>query len=109
MFHLEDNGKFALEWKSGKLDDSFAGSSADQFQPYNSFDEQTFKFSGCAAHNCPDVFSVMLYIPSKSMAITATYILGKVTYSPSAISDSGYQIYRTYLDKLIAERRSVTN
>ena len=105
----QTNDKFALEWNSAKLVDLFAESSADQFQPYNSFGEQTFKFSGCAPHNCPDVFSVLLYIPSKSMAIAATYTLGKITYSPPAVGGQGYQIYRNYLDKLIAKQRTVAN
>lgn len=109
LFHFQDNGKFSLEWKSGKLDDSFAVSSATQFQPYTSFGEQTFTFSGCAAHNCPDVFSVMFYVPSKNMALTATYTLGKVTYSPPVVAGSRYQIYRSYLDRLIAEHRSIAN
>lgn len=109
VFRRQPNGKFALEWNSAKLVDLFAESSADQFQPYNSFGEQTFKFSGCAPHNCPDVFSVLLYIPSKSMAIAATYTLGKITYSPPAVGGQGYQIYRNYLDKLIAKQRTVAN
>lgn len=109
VFRREPSGKFAVEWKSGKLVAWFAESSAEQFQPYNSFGEQTFKFSGCAPHNCPDVFSVMLYIPSKSMAIAATYTLGKIAYSPPAVAGQGYQIYRNYLDKLIAKQRSIAN
>ena len=46
VFRRQTNDKFALEWNSAKLVDLFAESSADQFQPYNSFGEQTFKFSG---------------------------------------------------------------
>jgi hypothetical protein len=108
VFHLESTGKFALEWKSGRLDGSFAVSSADQFQSYFLSDEQVLKFSGCAAHACPDVFSVMLYVPSKKTAFTATYTLGKVTYTPSA-GGPMYQYYKMDLDRYIAKHRSVTN
>lgn len=109
VFHVQDDGKLALEWKSGKLDDSFAVSSVDQFHAYDvDASEKALKFSGCGAHNCPDVFSVILYVPSKNQAFTATYILGKVTYSPAS-DGPDYQSYKTALDHFIAEHRSITN
>ena len=108
VFDLESTGKFQLEWKSGRLDDSFAVSSAHQFQTYFLSDEQVLQFSGCAAHACPDVFSVMLYVPSRKSAFTATYTLGKVTYSPSG-DGAMYRYYKMELDRYIAKHRSVAN
>jgi len=108
VFHLKSTGKFALEWKSGKLDDSFAVSSTDQFHTYDLHGEDVLKFSGCGAHNCPDVYSVMLYVPSKKAAFTATYILGKVTYSPASDGPM-YRYYKMDLDRSIAEHRRITN
>ena len=108
IFRLEDDGKSALEWKSGKLDDSFAVSSADQFQTYRFGDEQVLKFSGCAAHNCPDVFSVMFYVPSRKISFTATYALGKLSYSLPGDTPE-YRQYQRDLNRLIAERRATTH
>lgn len=107
VFYLDSSGKFKIEWKSGKLDDSFAVSSADQFQTYYLFDEQVLRFSGCAAHACPDVFSIMLYVPSKKREFTAKYTLGKIAYSPASDGPT-YQYYKRDLDRYIAKRRSVT-
>ena len=108
VFHRESNDKIALEWKSGKLDDSFQVSSPDQFQIVLAASEGALKFSGCAPHNCPDVFSVMLYVPSKKAVFSATYKSGRVTYSPgSEWPDS--QFYKATLDRLIAQQREVTN
>jgi hypothetical protein len=61
VLHLEKTGKSKLEWKSGELADSFAVSSADQFQTYFLSGQEVLRFSGCAAHICADVFSVMLF------------------------------------------------
>lgn len=108
VFGLESTGKFQLEWKSGRLDDSFAVSSADQFQAYFLSDEQVLKFSGCAAHACPDVFSVMLYVPEKKSAFTATYTLGNVTYSPFG-DGTMYRYYKMELDRYIAKHRGIKN
>jgi hypothetical protein len=109
VFHIESNGKFALEWKSGHLDDSFAVSSAGQFQTHDvAASEQALEFSGCAAHICPDVFSVMFYVPSKKTAFTATYIWGKVTYTPASDGPM-YRYYKMDLDRFIAEHRNIAN
>jgi len=103
VFHLENTGKFSIEWKSGKLEDSFAVSSARQFGTRNvAASEQALVFSGCAAHNCPDVFSVMLYVPSRKTAFTATSILGKVTYSSGSESPAN-RVYKEALDQSLHE------
>lgn len=104
VIHLGDDGKPSLEWKSGKLDDSFAVSSANQFGTQNvGVSGEAVEFSGCAAHNCPDVFSVMLYVPSKRTSFTASYILGKVTYSPGLKSAENRE-YRAILDRFLKDR-----
>ena len=103
VFRLGRTGKFALEWKSGRLDDSFAVSSADQFQTYRLSGEQVLKFSGCAAHNCPGVFSVMLYVPSKGTALVATSILGKLSYAPPSVVEPQSGYYKTELDRLLSD------
>lgn len=103
VFHLENTDRFSLEWKSGKLEDSFAVSSARQFETRNvAGSEQVLEFSGCAAHNCPDVFSVMLYVPSRKTAFTATSILGKVTYS-SGLESPANRVYKGALDRSLQE------
>jgi len=108
VFHREGNGKIALEWKSGKLDESFQVSSPDQFQIVLAASEGALKFSGCAPHNCPDVFSVMLYVPSKKAVFSATYKSGNVTYSPGSEWPDA-RFYKASLDRFIAQQRDVTN
>lgn len=106
VLHLENTGRFALEWKSGRLEDSFAVSSASQFQTHNvGALEQVLEFSGCAAHNCPDVFSVMLYSPLRKTAFTAAYILGKVSYSQGLESPDSRE-YKDALDEFVKEHRN---
>lgn len=106
VLHLEKNGKFALEWESPTLRDSFAVSSSAAFQARTvGSAEQALQFSGCAAHNCPDVFSILLYSPSKNAAFTATYVRGAITYSPNAES-SDSRDYKNALEEYVKQRRS---
>lgn len=106
VFHLEKNGKFAPEWKSETLTDSFAVSSSSAFQTRTvGTAEQVLQFSGCAAHTCPDVFSVLLYSPLKKAAFTATYIHGKVTYSPNLDSPDNRD-YKNAVDEFVKKRRT---
>ena len=104
VLHFDNTSKFALEWKSGRLEDSFAISSASQFQTHKvGTSEQALEFSGCAAHNCPDVFSIILYSPLRKTAFTATYVLGKVSYSQGLESPENRE-YKDALDQLVKER-----
>jgi hypothetical protein len=106
VLHLEDSGKFSLEWRSGRLTDSFAVSSVNQFRTRDiGTSQQVLEFSGCAAHNCPDVFSILLYIPSRRAAFTATYILGKITYSMNSESPKNHE-YKDALDELLKEHKN---
>lgn len=105
VFHLEKSGKFEPEWKSETLGGSFAVSSSNAFQTRTvGTAEQVLQFSGCAAHNCPDVFSVMLYSPSKKAAFTATCVRGKLSYSPNVeLPDN--RDYKDALDEYVKQRR----
>jgi hypothetical protein len=104
VLHLGNGGKAYLEWKSGRLDDSFAVSSANQFRTRNvGVSEEALEFSGCAAHNCPDVFSVMLYVSSKRSPFTASFVLGKTTYSAN-LESTGNHEYKVALDELLKDR-----
>jgi hypothetical protein len=104
VLHLGSGGKTSLEWKSGRLDDSFAVSSANQLRTRNvGVSEEALEFSGCAAHNCPDVFSVMLYVPSRRAAFTATCISGKVKYSPG-LESADNRKYKDAVDQLVRDR-----
>ena len=76
--------KYDLEWSSGKLDDSFRVASPQSFRTYSFSNGQGIVFEGCAPHVCPDVFSILLYVPSQRTALIASSVWGKVTYSPNA-------------------------
>ena len=93
--------RFALTWKSGKLDDGFSVSYPGALKLFDFGHEQGIEFEGCAPHVCPDVFSVLLYVPSKRTAFTAKYVWGKITYSPESSENSGY---KAALDQLITAR-----
>ncbi len=89
-----------------ELRDSFAVSSSGAFQTRTvGTAEQALQFSGCAAHNCPDVFSVLLYSPSKNAAFTATYVRGKLNYSPNVESPDNRD-YKDALNEYVKQRRS---
>lgn len=106
VFQLKKRGKFKLEWKSEVLKDSFAVSSSSAFQTRTvGTAEQVLQFSGCAAHNCPDVFSVLLYSPSKKAAFTATYVRGRVSYSRNLESPDNRD-YKDVLHEFVKQRRT---
>ena len=101
VYNPGKNGRFELAWKSGKLDDTFYGASPDDLRVFNSGGyEDGIVFHGCAVHVCPDVFSVLLYVPTTRTAFTATYIWGKIKYSFD-INDSKNNGYKSALDNLI--------
>jgi hypothetical protein len=72
-----------IVWKSGVLSDSFAVADGSAMNIYSPGREDDLSFVGCAQHSCPDVFSVLLYVPSKRQAYTVSYVLGKISYSPN--------------------------
>ena len=104
IFSRSDADKFNLDWKSGKLDDSFYVTGSEEFKVIRLDDGDVVTLEGCAAHLCPDeVFSIMLYVPSKRAAFTAKYVLGKITYSMNLRNPQDRR-YKTILLQLVAER-----
>jgi hypothetical protein len=105
VFHSLEGRKYQLEWQSSKLDDSFYISNPGALKVFSLGDETAISFEGCARHACPDVFSILLYVPSRRSSFTATYIRGKVTYSPSLTTEE-QESYKSVLVQLIGERLS---
>jgi hypothetical protein len=95
---------FVLTWKSGALDDSFAVSDPSALKVFQLASGDAIVFEGCAKHVCPDVFSILLYVPSASASFTAKYVWGKITYSP-ALNSPTEAAYKEALEQLIRERR----
>jgi hypothetical protein len=102
VFNSSSSSTFRLEWKSARLDDSFAVSSPSSLRLFSLGDEDAVQFSGCGRHACPDVFSFMLYVPSLRTAFTATSVYGKVTYSSNMRLPADEE-YKGALDRLIGE------
>ncbi|MGH9734655.1 MAG: hypothetical protein ACRD8A_08715 [Candidatus Acidiferrales bacterium] len=73
VFRVGLNGNAKLKWKSGRLADSFAVSSGDELGTPIIGGEQVVTFSGCAAHACPEVFAVLLYVPSLNTTFSETH------------------------------------
>jgi hypothetical protein len=105
IFNSQGDHKFQMEWQSGKLDDSFSVSSPDALKIFHFGNEDAVEFDGCAPHVCPDVFSVLMYVPSKRAAFTAKYIWGRITYSPS-LNSAASSPYKLALDQLVSEHRN---
>jgi hypothetical protein len=105
VFRSEDRGSFALDWKSAKLDDSFAVGSPDDLRTFDLGDEYGFTFEGCAPHACPEFFSVLLYAPSAHKSFTATYEDGKIGYSSGLDAPANHN-YKVVLDEEIAKGKA---
>ena len=95
---------FVLTWKSGVLDDSFAVSYPGALKVFQLASGDAIVFEGCAKHVCPDVFSILLYVPSAHSSFTAKYVWGKITYSP-ALNSPKEAAYKNALNQLIREHR----
>lgn len=104
IFDSPAGHKFQLEWQSGKLDDSFSVSDSSELKVFQLGQQDAVEFEGCAPHVCPDVFSILIYVPSKRTAFTVKYVWGKVSYSPALGSPENAQ-FKSALDQLVAERR----
>lgn len=82
--------------------------SPDSFQVAGATDLSLFDFGtndgvvfhGCARHVCPDVFSILLYVPTKHASFMETYIWGKRSYSFNSKTPDN-QKYKTILDQLV--------
>ena len=103
-FEPDTKGRFVLTWKSDSLDDSFAVSDPGALKIFQLANGDAIVFEGCAKHACPDVFSVLLYVPSVRTTFVAKYIWGNVTYTPS-LSSPKEDGYKKALQQLIHEHR----
>ena len=107
VFRSEGTDSFALDWKSEKLDNSFAVASPGNLKTFDLGDEYGFTFQGCAAHSCPEFFSVLLYAPLAHKVFTASYENGKVSYSP-VFDAAESKTYKLVLDDEIRRATRVT-
>ncbi len=104
VFGSRKGQNFQLEWKSGRLDDTFAVGDPSSLRAFNFLDgTEGISFEGCLRHNCPDVFSILLYVPSLRTAFTATSVYRKVTYS-SDMRLPEDEKYKSVLDQLVDEQ-----
>ncbi len=99
----DKNGRWKLAWSSGKLEDSFNVSSRQEFLIANPGGGEAVQFSGCAAHVCPDVFSILVYAPSKKAAFKVDVRWGHIGYSPGLEAPENRR-YKDWLDKQMQER-----
>jgi len=94
---------FRLVWQSKELHEAFATSSYDRLRTYILRDEEIVVFDGCAAHSCPDVYAILMYVPSKGAAFWARRTHNKtVIYSPGLELPEN-SVYKDWLDRQIAE------
>lgn len=102
VFGIAGNGKFVERWHSGRLPDSFRVSYPNALKTFDFGDEDGVEFEGCASHSCPEVFSILLYVPSigKDFVVTSSY--GKTTYSQDALVPQNLR-YKQALDQLLKE------
>jgi hypothetical protein len=105
VFRSEGPDGFALDWKSDKLDDSFAVGSPYDLKTFDLGNEYGFTFEGCAPHACPEFFSVLLYAPLAHKSFTAKYEDGKVGYS-SGLDVPANHNYKDVLDEEIAKGKA---
>jgi len=105
VFDSSDGAKFRLEWKSGRLGDGFAVSWPGALKAFNFGGQEGIVFDGCAAEVCPDVYSVLLYVPSKHTAFIAKSVYGKVSYAGEVGSPSNRR-YKDALDQLLGEYKA---
>jgi len=93
---------YSTSWVSEKLSDSFSVSSPTNLSHYWLKDEGAIVFTGCAPHMCPDIFSALLYVPSRHRAFVGTCNNGQVTYTFSP-SDEGANEYKEVLNETLQE------
>jgi len=92
---------FHMVWKSGKLDYTFTVSWQGALKLFGLTEGDGVVFSGCAPHLCGGtLFSVLLYVPAKRTAFSATFDCGKITYS-SGLKSPENRSYKEDLEQLI--------
>jgi hypothetical protein len=75
---------YKVTWVSPRLADSFTVSDTRNLDTFGLADGEAISFSGCAPHMCPDIFSVLLYVPWSRRMYTATCQDGKTSYAPES-------------------------
>jgi hypothetical protein len=105
VYHEIPSTRYQLTWSSGQLEDTFGTSWPGALEVVLLGNEEIIQFQGCALHNCPDVFSFLIYVPSKKLAFKAYSKLGMATFSEK-LDERGNEIYKRWLEKRIAEKSS---
>jgi hypothetical protein len=100
VFSPVATGGYEIEWKSNQLSDAFSVSYPDALKRFNLDGEQVVLFEGCAPHVCPNVYSILLYVPSKRAAFVANAVWGKISFSPSLDTDDNAD-YKRILSNLV--------
>ena len=96
------DGIFEERWHSGRLPYTFRVSYPAALKTFDFGDEEGIEFEGCAPHSCPEVFSILLYVPSINKTFIVTSTFGKVTYSHDALLPQNLA-YKQALDQLLKE------
>ncbi len=102
VYGATSEGKFVERWHSGKLADSFRVSYPSALKTFSFGNEDGVEFEGCAPHSCPEVFSILLYVPSIGKDFVVTSIFGKTTYSQDSLLPQN-QRYKQALDQLLKD------
>ncbi|WP_220464962.1 hypothetical protein [Granulicella sp. 5B5] len=102
VYGATSEGKFVERWHSGKLADSFRVSYPNALKTFSFGNEDGVEFEGCAPHSCPEVFSILLYVPSISKDFVVTSTFGKTAYSQEALLPQNLR-YKQALDQLLKE------
>jgi hypothetical protein len=102
VFGTNGEGKFAERWHSGKLPDSFRVSYPSALKTFNFGNEDGVEFDGCAPHSCPEVFSILLYVPSINKEFVVTSTFGKTAYSQDVLLPQNLR-YKQALDQLLKD------
>jgi hypothetical protein len=100
IFGLSGEATDQLVWSSGKLPDSFYVADSSALKRFSFGQEQGISFEGCAQHTCPDIFSILLYVPSRHQQYTLNYVQGKVTYSRN-LEESDAAEYKRALNQML--------
>lgn len=103
LFGAAGDGRFSERWHSGKLPYTFRVSSPGALQTFLLGSEGGIEFQGCAAHSCPEVFSILLYVPSINKEFVVTSVYGKTKYSRDALLPQNLR-YKKALDQLLKGR-----
>ena len=95
----EGSKDYRTSWTSPKLPDSFDVSSPTALTTYGLADEEGIVFSGCAPHMCPQIFSALLYVPTRHQVFVGTCDNGQTKYSFAPRDEFG--VYKEALNDVL--------